>query len=837
MVGIVIVSHTARLAEGVAELARAMGGDVTIEVAGGLDLPGQPVGTDAALVAAAVERAWSDDGVLVLMDLGSAVLSAEMALDLLPEQRRGRVLLCEAPLVEGAVAAAVTARLGEPLERVAAEARNGLAAKAAHLGQPAAAPEQGAAPSGGRPARSLTLTVANPLGLHARPAARLVQAASRFDADVQVTNLTAGTGPVPARSLSAVATLGARQGHEILVEATGDQAAAALAAIRELAEANFGDEGGPAPPRPAAAPPPPAAVAAGPRPAPAPGTELRGLPASPGLAAGPARHLAPPPAEPAAGPPAAPQEELGALDAALAATREEVSALRARVAARAGGQEAAIFDAHLLLLEDEAILAPARRAILEEGQGAARAFMAAAEQQAARWEALDDEYLRARAGDLRAVARQVLAHLTGTAPARPAPARPGIAVAADLTPAETAALDPAATLGIATALGAPTAHSAILARALGIPAVVGLGPDLLAVADGTELLLDGERGVVTVAPPPEAAARFQARRREREAAARAWAAAAREPATTRDGIRIEVAANVGGPGEVPAAVAAGADAVGLLRTEFLFMGRAAMPGEEEQEAAYRQAAELLEGRPLTLRTLDAGADKPLPYLPRRAEANPFLGVRGLRLGLAAPDLLAAQLRAALRVAADHPLRIMFPMVATVEELRAARAALAAAQAQLAGEGVPAPRSLEVGVMVEVPAAALTAGALAGEVDFFSIGTNDLTQYTLAAERGNPEVAALNDALHPAVLRLIRLAVDAAEARGRWVGVCGELAGDPAATALLVGLGVRELSLAPPAIPAVKHAVRQASAAEARALAKAALACATAAEVRELLGTA
>ncbi|HXF73626.1 MAG TPA: phosphoenolpyruvate--protein phosphotransferase, partial [Actinomycetota bacterium] len=334
--------------------------------------------------------------------------------------------------------------------------------------------------------------------------------------------------------------------------------------------------------------------------------------------------------------------------------------------------------------------------------------------------------------------------------------------------------------------------------------------------EGTPLALDGEAGEVHVDPPAEVVRRFGVRIREREEAERRARAAARAPAATADGVAVDVAANVGRPEDVPAAVELGADAVGLFRTEFLFMERDRMPSEEEQEAAYRAAAEALGGRPLTIRTLDVGADKPLPYLPQAPEANPFLGLRGIRLALAEPGILRAQVRAICRVAADHPVRVMFPMVATVRELREARGILEEERARLGGP------SLEVGAMIEVPAAALRADALAALVDFLSIGTNDLTQYALAAERGNERVAGLADPLHPAVLALVRAAVDGARRHGRWVGVCGEAAGEEAAVPLLVGLGVRELSVPPPRIPAVKEAVRTIRAAACRELARRAL---------------
>jgi phosphocarrier protein FPr len=516
------------------------------------------------------------------------------------------------------------------------------------------------------------------------------------------------------------------------------------------------------------------------------------------------------------------------LDEALVATDASIAWQRDDVAARAGEEEAAIFDAHRLFLSDAALLEPARAAI-EAGASAARAWQDAVEAVAATWDGLADAYLRARAVDLRSVGVQVLARILGEPVPAPRLDAPGVLVAADLTPADTAGLDPATALGILTARGGPTAHAAVLARALGIPAVVGVGDDALGLAEGTTLGLDGDAGEVLVDPSPEAEERLRdAMRRHADAHAEA-VGRAREPAVTTDGATIEVAANVGGPSEIVAAVDAGADGVGLFRTEFLFMDRATVPDEREQELAYRAAAEALDGRPMLVRTLDAGADKPVPSLDQPPEANPFLGVRGIRLGLARRELLAAQLRALLRVATDHQVRVMFPMIATVDELAGARAEVARARDDT---GIGAP--LDVGIMIEVPAAALTASALAAEADFFSIGTNDLTQYVMAADRGNERVAALNDALHPAVLRLIAATVEGATSRGRWVGVCGELAGDALATPLLLGLGIRELSMAPPAIAAVKDAVRATSIEASRELAHRALACARAEDVRALL---
>ena len=828
MVGIVIVSHSATLAAGVRELAAEMAGpDVLLEVAGGIDAPEPALGTDAVRVAEAIARADAGDGVVVLMDLGSAVLSAETALDLLRDEQRVRVLLSEAPLVEGAVAAAVAAKLGGSPQEVAAEARGGLQGKTTQLGAgepetPAAAPPDGARDE----ALTVRLQIRNPLGLHARPAARFVQAAAGFDASVEVTNLTSGSGPASGRSLNGLATLGIRQGHEILVSADGAEAAAALDALAALAARDFDEEPAQAA-GPASSPLPTAASVN------APAGGLAGLPGAPGIALGPARHLRSVAPEIPTGSTRSPEAEWEALQGALRKVRAEIGATRESVAARAGEYSAAIFDAHLLFLEDDALVEPARRAIFAEGRNAAEAWQAAAEAVAADYSGLDDDYMRARAEDLTGVARQVVASLTGERGGLGL-AGAGIVVAADLTPADTAALDRDLALGIATSAGSTTSHSAILARSLGIPAVVGLGPGLLEVPEDTPIVLDGDGGAVYIEPPEGVVAEYRRRSAVREQAIRDAHARADEPAVTLDGQPVEVFANIGSPDDAPTALANGAEGVGLLRTEFLFLDRDTMPSEDEQYQTYSRIAETLEGRPLILRTLDVGADKPLPYLPARVEANPFLGVRGIRLQFEQPELLETQLRAVLRTAAEHPLKVMFPMVATLDEYRHARSALERVRKQLEQARTPVPAELKVGVMIEVPAAALAAESFAREVDFFSLGTNDLTQYTMAAERGNASVATLADGLHPSVLRLISIVAEAGSRHGRWVGVCGELASDLAAVSVLIGLGITELSVNAPSIPAVKQAVRNVDAAAARALAGEALGLSSSAEVRALV---
>ena len=827
MVGIVIVSHSSPIANGVVELARQMGGEgVAIEPAGGLDEPGNPIGTDAVLVLAAIEKADSGDGVLVLMDLGSAVMSAEVALDMLDDEQRARVYLSEAPLVEGAVAAAAVARVGEDLEGVAREARGGLQGKAAHLGVEqsqdagkAAAREE---PETGS-IKELRLTVTNPLGLHARPAARFVRTAGDFEAKIEVTNLTTGKGPVSARSLNAIATLGVRHNHDINITARGPQASAALAALQMLADESFGDQAG------AGAPTSPKATAVE-------GATFTGLPVSPGSATGVVRRLRRPEIEIPPEVSVDVADELAALEEAVAQVRRELSGTRGSIADRGDEQSAAIFDVHLMLLDDPMLLDPVRQAISEDGSSAARAWAREVGSVVGRYRSLDDAYQRERAEDVAEVGHRVLACLIGVPPAASELGGPGILVAAELAPAEAASIDLELVRGIVTARGGPTSHASILARSLGVPTVVGAGDEVLGLAEGAQLLIDGASGAIYVDPDAELVSRYEALERQRDIERVSAQRAALEPVATRDGHFIEVSANLGSIAGVEDALAAGADGVGLLRTEFLFLDRDTAPTEEEQLTSYAAITQALGDRPLILRTMDVGADKPPPWLKLEPEANPFMGLRGIRVSLAQPEVLLTQLRAALRAAAGHSLKLMFPMVSTLDELFQAREHVVQARIEVRRAGHSTPESIEVGIMVEMPACAISADAFAPHVDFFSIGTNDLTQYTLAVDRGNNRVAGLADHLHPSVLRLIAHVVKAAQRHDKWVGVCGELAGDPQAAQILVGLGVTELSMSPPAIALVKDAIRRMSHQRAKEVAALALEMASASEVRRLIET-
>jgi len=482
--------------------------------------------------------------------------------------------------------------------------------------------------------------------------------------------------------------------------------------------------------------------------------------------------------------------------------------------------EAGILQAQALMLDDPALLDGAS-SLIRKGRPADAAVAETMAPFAEMLRASDDEVFKARAADLEDVVEQLRRALHGVSDMPPPPATPSIVVARDLAPSQTAGLDRTLVVGFATEQGTATAHTAILARALGLPAVVGIAGLVDAVADGQSVLLDGDRGTLVIDPSPGSVAHVAGPKPLVTDAA---------PAVTKDGRRIDVGCNAANLEDAQRAAAAGADGIGLLRSEFLFLGSDRLPTEEEQVAMLEQVMAAMAPRPVILRTLDVGADKPLPALPQPAEANPALGVRGLRLQLLRrPELLMDQLRAALRIAAGYPLRLMFPMVSTVDEVRQVKLLLEKARRELNAS----PR-MEVGIMVEVPAAAVTADVLAKEVDFFSLGTNDLTQYLFAADRTNPDLASLADSLHPALLRVIDQVVRAAHSEGRWVGVCGEMASDLGAVPFLIGLGVDELSVHPPLVARIKASVRGLEAAECARVATAALQLDSGTAVRRLV---
>ncbi len=513
------------------------------------------------------------------------------------------------------------------------------------------------------------------------------------------------------------------------------------------------------------------------------------------------------------------------LAAALTQADSELAAIADKVRAEVGGEQAAIFEAQRLMVQDPSLMQTTSQ-LIAAGNSPESAVQQAGEQYAAMLEGLDDPYMRERAADVRDVTGRVERILRGISNTSPQLSQPAILFATDLTPSETATLAPQLVRGIGLAQGGLTSHVVIVARSKNIPTVVGLGE--LEAADGQNAVLDGDTGKLLLEPNPPALAAYQAKQQAALATQQQQLALRDQPAISRDGVPVRLVANIGALDEAKGIAAYGAEGVGLLRTEFLFLEHE--PSEDEQLAVYRQIFAAVRGE-IVARTMDLGGDKPPPYLDFGDEANPFLGWRGLRIGLERPAMLHTQLRALLRAAVGRKFCIMFPMVSTVEELRAARAMVAEAQQAV---GAEQPRELQVGIMVEVPAAAMMADALAAEVDFFSIGSNDLTQYVMAADRGNRHVANLYSAAQPAVLRTIARVAESAHAAGKWVGICGEAGGDPQLAPLWLGLGIDELSMGAARIPAVKQVILSRDASACRALAQQALACATLDEVLKLI---
>lgn len=844
VIAIVIVSHSKQLALGVRELAAQMiQGQVSIAVAAGIEDPENPLGTDPIQVYEAIASVFSDDGVLVLMDLGSALLSAEMAIEFLPEAQQQKVYLCEAPLVEGAIAAVVAAAAGRDIHQVMAEARGALLAKATQLGL-VSSPLSVITPTTTNvesPTREIRLIVSNRLGLHARPAAQFVATAARFQSQILVRNLTRNTQLVRGDSINQVTTLGVRQGHELAIAATGSDADEALEALQALFANNFGEaarsccsnkEGLPNPEgedRVVLNSPPvfhhevtPTAHG-----------ELSGIAASPGVAIAPVIHYQPTHIIVTQYHIEDVESEWQRLQTAIHTAQQEIQAVFSQASLQIGDAEAAIFDAQLLFLEDPVLLEAAKERILANHINAEAIWQAVVDEVVTSYHTLEDSYLQERVNDVLDVGRRVLRLLSGNAPANLNLQEPAILVATDLTPSDTAGLDPTKVLGICTTSGSATSHSAIIARTLGIPAVLGVDAQVLHLADGTLMALDGESGRAWVEPESHILDLLAAKQSAWQATQQEAQATAHQPAITRDGKQISVFANIGSINDVQVAVASGAEGVGLLRTEFLYLDRTSAPTEEEQLAVYQAIAQVLDNRPLIIRTLDVGGDKPLPYLRVGfPEANPFLGWRGIRFCLDHLDLFKTQLRAILRASVGHQIKIMLPMIATLTEVRAAKIILGEVQAELNQAGIAFDAAMKVGIMIEVPSAVAIADQLAAEVDFFSIGTNDLSQYVMASDRNNPRVANLVDALHPAVLRMVQQTVQAAHTAGISVGLCGELAADTFATPILLGLGLDELSVNPQSIPGVKQAIAGSSIVASEAIAASALQQDSAEHVRE-----
>ncbi|MGG6296650.1 phosphoenolpyruvate--protein phosphotransferase [Leptolyngbya sp. AN02str] len=660
-------------------------------------------------------------------------------------------------------------------------------------------------------ARFVDVAIVDLAGLHARPATALVSLAKGFDAEIR---LRYGHRIASAKSLISLLKLGVEQGQTVRVMAQGVDEEAAVRTIADAIAAGLEEEEDT---------PTPAALG---RTLQFEAEPIPGIAASPGLAIAPVWQLKRGKIVFAATA-LSPVAEESRLRKALATAKAQLQDLYEEVKAKAGAAKAAIFQAHQEFLEDPDLFQEAI-ALLKQERSAAWAWRHVCDQRAEALEQLPDVLLAARAADLRDVGQRVLRLLAEKVEEDPKmPDYPVILVAEDLTPSDTAKLDPTLTVGLCTAYGGAISHSAIIARSLDIPAVVGAGPAVLGLADDTQCILDGESGNLYPHPTEADVATATSAQQDLHAQREAEKLACYQPAMLTDGYRVEVVANIGAASEAEQAVNAGAEGVGLLRTEFLFLGRTQPPSESEQVAAYTEMTRALNGLPLIVRTLDIGGDKVIPYLNLPKEDNPFLGVRGIRLCFQRQDLFETQLRAIFQAAKTGPIRIMFPMIATVDDFVAARRQAEAIRTEM---GAP---HMEYGMMVEVPSAVMMADEFAELVDFFSVGTNDLTQYTLAMDRGHPMLAKHADGLHPAVLRMIQRTTEAATRHGKWVGVCGGIAGEPLGASILVGLGVSELSVSIPSVAAVKAKLRSLSKVATQDLAQRALKCRSAQEVRSL----
>jgi len=800
MTGIVIVSHSAELAEGLRKLAGQMGqGKVPLAAAGGIDDPDEPIGTDAMKILEAIQQVYSEDGVIVFMDMGSAILSTEMALDFLDEDQRSNVVLSPAPLAEGVITAVVTAATGASRQEILRELDHSLTGKQSQLGhttRAAAETRQSVPDETSDFSHSGTFTLENTLGLHARPAARMATIAGKYEADIQLRNLTRETDFVPARSINALIGLQAVRQHTLELRAAGNQAAEAFSELAGLLQRHFDESTDP-----------PGRTPDNPKETPNP-HRINGISVGAGVAVGPVFQFTVSPSDVKPEHSQNPADEKERLRAALDKAVGELDEIASR---NLSAGDAEIFQAHKLIVTDPELLRDVHRSIDKDHFTADYAWWKAIEQYTALYRASSSPVLAERAADVQDAGGRVLRHLCGDPDHSPVPDEPSILVIDELSPSAAASLDSRLIIGILTERGSATSHSGILVSSLGIPAVFGVSNAIEKCRTGQQIILDGDNARVYIKPTAHQLEQMK-RRRDNWLKTRSMADGIKlEPVCAPDGDPLEVLSNVSSPEHVKTSVENGAEGIGLYRTEFLFMGRSEAPDENEQYETYRQALQAMGGKPVTFRTIDIGGDKPVDYLSIEKEANPFLGWRGIRFSLDRRDVFRTQIRALLRASAHGPLRIMFPMVATVDEWQQARKLTMQAGEQLRSEGIAYQESTPLGIMVEVPAAALCIEDFLSEVDFVSIGTNDLTQYVMAADRMNGKVAALASYHQPAVRKLIETTIRAARRHKVPVSMCGEMARDTGVTRLLLDYGLRSFSMNAGAIPEFKLFVRNLSA--------------------------
>ena len=807
MVGLVLVSHSRSLAEATVELIRrTVQPNLSIACSGGVGDNREELGTDAIEIQEAITSVYSEEGVLVLMDLGSAILSAETAKDLLDPERRDRIVLSSAPLVEGGIAAAVQAQLGASISEVAEAAGKSLLPKQDQV-QDVIPVETKELPTA-TPAEyneTIEAIIENEHGLHLRPAAALIKGLAEFEGEVLIENRSAGRGPVAAKSLVDVTRLQIRQGDRVRFSISSPNPQPVIDAIRSMVANQFGESL------------PQAATSA----------SLRGeqkesgiFGVSRGIAIGRPLLLASLPAQLPTYKVQTDSEvasEISRLRSALTASASEFDARISRIQGSLHPTDLRIFEAQRMILLDPSILQEVEEKIRKDRLNSAVAWHEVLSRHTADQEEAVDTYLRARAADFREVERIALNQMVEPEESSSLSEKPlaegQILVCDELTPSLAENFSRRGISGVIQLQGGAASHGAILARALNLPAIGGAQSYEEEIRTAQTVAINGAEGSLWIEPSPDLLERLERARQLEHSQLQEALEDSERPALTADGIEILVAANAGSAQDISNACGYGADAVGLFRSEFLFQRFDHEPDEQEQVDAYREALAINKKvLPLTIRLLDVGADKPLKFLRLQKEANPFLGVRGVRLLFANPAFFRTHLRALLRVADSLPLKLLVPMVTDVSEVLHLKQLLDELAAELKNQNIPHRWPLPFGVMIETPAAALLVDQLISHLNFLSIGTNDLTQYVLCAERGSPALSAFADPLHPAVVRICEKVIRKSREKGIPASVCGEIASDVDAIPILLGLGLREFSVTPAAVPETKSLIRKLDAA-------------------------
>lgn len=814
MVGIIIVAHSEELAKSVCEMALQMslGKDVPIVPAGGLE--DGSFGTSISKIQGALDQVYSADGVLILMDLGSAVMTTQMLLEMLPEEKKKKIVLSNAPLVEGAIAAVVASAQGLPLEKVYLAAEQAI--NTPKIGEVATVTKTEEKTKEDQSVSKVEVVIPNPIGLHARPASLFVQTASRFKSRITLRNISRSGPVVDAKSIMEVATGGtARQGERVLITAQGEDAEEAVSTLKQLIESGFG-ELGEAETLPRVKVQEKLSETVGEEIKKSQKTEFdsaniefSGIPASPGYAIAPVFLLSEPVIT-------VEKQKIGNINAeiervmtALNRAKSQIEEIKVKVLESGDKKVAQIFDFHKMLLEDDKVINEIIEVITKDQINAEFAIEEVFEELRSKFEKLDDQYMKLRAADIKDLEVRVLGILKGKERVDlTSLSGDVILIAKDLSPSDTALLDKTKIKGIATAFGGATSHTSILANMWGIPAVVGLGEDVLNIPEGSIVALDGSKGKLIVNPTDDMRIEFESKRKNFESSERKLMQNISEPAITRDGKRVEIVANIGDIPSANDALKFGAEGVGLLRTEVLYLERQTAPDEKEQYNFYRSIGEIMGNRTVVIRTFDIGGDKPLPYLKIPKEENPFLGLRGVRLYFEYPSLFLTQVKSILKASVGFNFKIMLPMISSVDEVLKIKEMIEQVKEDLSKHGEEFSKNLELGIMVEIPSAGILSDKIVDYVDFFSIGSNDLTQYTLAVDRGNENVSKFYQPFSPALFRIFKMVIDSAHAKGKWVGLCGELAGQKEALPALLGLGLDEFSMNPRSIPLIKTLIRK-----------------------------